>query len=151
MLHTKIPATQTTMKAIALDHFGGLETLKLQMLPVPEVDPDEVLIHVEWAGVGQWDPSSARAASSGNSTLSRSSPMCLAPMVRAPLWPWAIASRGSARRPRLRFRLPESQGRFLRRVRRSQGRRRLAHPRQSGEPAGGRDAGGRDDRASRLG
>ena len=49
-------ATQNTMKAIALDRFGGLETMKLQMLPVPEVDPDEVLIHVEWAGVGQWDP-----------------------------------------------------------------------------------------------
>ncbi len=49
-------ATQNTMKAIALDRFGGLETRKLQMLPVPEVGPDEVLIHVEWAGVGQWDP-----------------------------------------------------------------------------------------------
>ena len=48
-------ATQRTMKAIALDHFGDRETLKLQMLPVPEVGPDEVLIHVEWAGVGKWD------------------------------------------------------------------------------------------------
>ncbi len=49
-------ATQSPMKAIALDRFGGLETMKLQTLPVPEVGPDEVLIHVEWAGVGQWDP-----------------------------------------------------------------------------------------------
>jgi NADPH2:quinone reductase len=49
-------ATQSKMKAIALDRFGGLETMKLQMLPVPEVGPDEVLIHVEWAGVGKWDP-----------------------------------------------------------------------------------------------
>ena len=56
MLHAMIQATQSTMKAIALDRFGGLETMKLQMLPVPEVGPDEVLIHVEWAGVGQWDP-----------------------------------------------------------------------------------------------
>jgi NADPH:quinone reductase len=47
---------QNTMKAVALDRFGGLETMKLQMLPVPEVGPNEVLIHVEWAGVGQWDP-----------------------------------------------------------------------------------------------
>jgi hypothetical protein len=23
---------------------------------VPEVGPNEVLIHVEWAGVGKWDP-----------------------------------------------------------------------------------------------
>ena len=48
--------TQSTMKAIALDRFGGLETMKLQTLPVPEVGPNEVLIHVEWAGVGKWDP-----------------------------------------------------------------------------------------------
>jgi NADPH:quinone reductase-like Zn-dependent oxidoreductase len=51
-----IQATQSTMKAIALDRFGGLETMKLQMVPVPEVGPNEVLIHVEWAGVGKWDP-----------------------------------------------------------------------------------------------
>jgi NADPH:quinone reductase len=48
--------TQSTMKAIALDRFGGLETMKLQTLPVPEIGPNEVLIHVEWAGVGKWDP-----------------------------------------------------------------------------------------------
>ena len=51
-----IQAAQSTMKAIALDRFGGLETMKLQMLPVPEVGSNEVLIHVEWAGVGKWDP-----------------------------------------------------------------------------------------------
>ena len=56
MLHAMNQATQKTMKAIALDRFGGLETMKLQMLPVPEVGPNEVLIHVEWAGVGPWDP-----------------------------------------------------------------------------------------------
>ncbi len=44
------------MKAIALDRFGGLETMKLQTLPVPEVGSNEVLIQVEWAGVGPWDP-----------------------------------------------------------------------------------------------
>ena len=44
------------MKAIALDQFGGVETMKLQMLPVPTVGPNEVLIQTEWAGVGQWDP-----------------------------------------------------------------------------------------------
>jgi NADPH:quinone reductase len=56
MLPAMNQPTQSTMKAIALDRFGGLETLKLQMLPVPEVGPNEVLIHVEWAGVGKWDP-----------------------------------------------------------------------------------------------
>ena len=49
-------AVQDTMQAVAIDRFGGPETIKLQTLPVPEVGPDEVLIHVESAGVGVWDP-----------------------------------------------------------------------------------------------
>jgi NADPH2:quinone reductase len=56
MLNTMNQTTQSKMKAIALDRFGGLETMKLQMLPVPEVGPNDVLIHVEWTGVGKWDP-----------------------------------------------------------------------------------------------
>src|SRR6185437_8752158 len=48
--------TQDTMQAVAIDHFGGTETMKLRKLPVPEVGEDEVLIHVERAGVGVWDP-----------------------------------------------------------------------------------------------
>jgi NADPH:quinone reductase len=48
--------TQNTMKSVAIDHFGGLETMKPRTLPVPEVGPDEVLIRVESAGVGVWDP-----------------------------------------------------------------------------------------------
>lgn len=45
-----------TMKAIAIDRFGGPEELKLRTLPVPEIGPDEVLIHVDTASVGVWDP-----------------------------------------------------------------------------------------------
>ena len=48
--------TPHTMRAAAIDRFGGLETITLQTLPVPEVGPDEVLIRVESAGVGVWDP-----------------------------------------------------------------------------------------------
>ena len=48
--------TPKTMKAVAIDRFGGIETLTLQTLPVPEVGPDEVLIRVESADVGVWDP-----------------------------------------------------------------------------------------------
>jgi NADPH:quinone reductase-like Zn-dependent oxidoreductase len=44
------------MKAVAIDRFGGPETLKLQTLPVPEIGPDEVLIRVESADVAVWDP-----------------------------------------------------------------------------------------------
>ncbi len=47
--------TQTTMQAAAIDRFGGLETIMLQTLPVPDVGPDEVLIRVETAGVAVWD------------------------------------------------------------------------------------------------
>jgi NADPH2:quinone reductase len=51
--------TQTipdTMQAAAIDRFGGIDELKLQTLPVPEVGPDEVLLRVESTGVGAWDP-----------------------------------------------------------------------------------------------
>lgn len=44
------------MEAVALDRFGGPEVLTLHTLPIPEVGPSEVLIRIEWAGVGQWDP-----------------------------------------------------------------------------------------------
>lgn len=47
--------TQNTMRAAAIDRFGGVETITLQTLPVPEVGPDEVLIRVEAAGVAVWD------------------------------------------------------------------------------------------------
>jgi NADPH:quinone reductase len=44
------------MRVIALDRFGGVETLVMRTLPVPTIGQDEVLIRVEVAGVGEWDP-----------------------------------------------------------------------------------------------
>ncbi len=44
------------MKAVALDSFGGLEALKVQTLPQPQIGKDEILIRVQAAGVGVWDP-----------------------------------------------------------------------------------------------
>ena len=55
MTQTK-KAKEQTMRAVALDRFGGPETLKVQTVPIPEADVDEILIHVEAAGVGAWDP-----------------------------------------------------------------------------------------------
>jgi NADPH:quinone reductase-like Zn-dependent oxidoreductase len=49
---TKIPKT---MRAVAIDHFGGPEVLSLHSLPVPVPEPDEVLIRLHTAGVGGWD------------------------------------------------------------------------------------------------
>ena len=47
-------ATHGTMHAAAIDEFGG--PITPHTLPVPDVGPDEVLIRVESAGVGVWDP-----------------------------------------------------------------------------------------------
>ena len=46
----------STMRAAAIDRFGGPEMLVMHILPVPEVEPDEVLIRIESAGVAEWDP-----------------------------------------------------------------------------------------------
>jgi NADPH2:quinone reductase len=45
-----------TMKTVAIDRFGGLNEMKIRELPVPELDADEILVRVEAAGVGVWDP-----------------------------------------------------------------------------------------------
>jgi NADPH:quinone reductase-like Zn-dependent oxidoreductase len=44
------------MRAAAIDHFGGIDALHVETLDMPEVGPDDVLIHVETAGVAEWDP-----------------------------------------------------------------------------------------------
>ena len=44
------------MRAVAIDEFGGIEKIKPRELPVPEVATDEILIRVDTAGVGAWDP-----------------------------------------------------------------------------------------------
>lgn len=45
-----------TMRAMAADRFGDPAELRLQSVPIPEVDPHEVLLRLEVAGVGEWDP-----------------------------------------------------------------------------------------------
>jgi NADPH:quinone reductase-like Zn-dependent oxidoreductase len=44
------------MKAAAIDRYGGPEVLHTEMLPVPRPGPDHVLIRVDSAGIGVWDP-----------------------------------------------------------------------------------------------
>jgi len=44
-----------TMRAAAIDRFGGPEVLTVRTVPVPEPDSGEVLIAVHTAGVGSWD------------------------------------------------------------------------------------------------
>lgn len=45
------------MKAAALDRFGGPENFSVEVVTVPSLDPDEILIRVHTAGVGVWDAS----------------------------------------------------------------------------------------------
>jgi NADPH2:quinone reductase len=49
-------STNGTRKAIAIEQFGGIEKMKLQSLSMPEILSDEILVRVESAGVGVWDP-----------------------------------------------------------------------------------------------
>jgi NADPH:quinone reductase-like Zn-dependent oxidoreductase len=49
-----IPAT---MKAAAIDRFGGPDELHVEVLPVPVPTAEQVLIQLDSAGVGVWDPS----------------------------------------------------------------------------------------------
>jgi NADPH:quinone reductase-like Zn-dependent oxidoreductase len=50
---TSVP---TTMKAEVIDHFGPPDVMHSAFIAVPRLDDDEVLIRVETAGVGVWDP-----------------------------------------------------------------------------------------------
>jgi NADPH:quinone reductase-like Zn-dependent oxidoreductase len=43
------------MRAAAIDRIGGSNVLTLHVMPVPEIDPSEVLIAMHTAGVGGWD------------------------------------------------------------------------------------------------
>lgn len=50
------PSIPKIMKAAVIDRFGGPEVLHVASIPVPEPGENEVLIRVNRAGVGVWDP-----------------------------------------------------------------------------------------------
>jgi NADPH:quinone reductase-like Zn-dependent oxidoreductase len=52
-MQASIPAQ---MKAAALDRYGGPEVLHAETLPVPRPGPTQVLVRLDSAGIGQWDP-----------------------------------------------------------------------------------------------
>jgi len=49
------PPVPQNMRAAALDRVGGPEVLSLHVLPLPTLEPGEVLIAVHTAGVASWD------------------------------------------------------------------------------------------------
>jgi NADPH:quinone reductase-like Zn-dependent oxidoreductase len=50
---TSVP---TQMKAAAIDRFGGPEVLHTATLQVPKPAPEQVLVRLDVAGIGVWDP-----------------------------------------------------------------------------------------------
>jgi NADPH:quinone reductase-like Zn-dependent oxidoreductase len=50
------PSIPDKMKAAAIDRFGGPEVIHTRSLPVPTPGPREVLIRLDTAGIGVWDP-----------------------------------------------------------------------------------------------
>ena len=50
-----MPGVPKTMRAAAIDRFGGPEELKIHILPVPEIGPKELHIAVHTAGAASWD------------------------------------------------------------------------------------------------
>ena len=76
-------AKAQTMRAVALDEFGGPEALKIQNLPIPQIEAQEVLIRVEAAGVGRGIRLSVKADLSKYWGSNRHFHTCLALMERA--------------------------------------------------------------------
>jgi NADPH:quinone reductase-like Zn-dependent oxidoreductase len=44
------------MKAAVIDRFGGPEELHVAKIPIPKIGPKDILVKVNTAGVGVWDP-----------------------------------------------------------------------------------------------
>src|SRR3954463_10358206 len=56
MESTMKPSIPDKMKAAAIDRFGGPEVIHTESLPVPKPRANEVLIRLDAAGIGVWDP-----------------------------------------------------------------------------------------------
>ena len=89
-----------TMKAVAIDRFGGIETLKTRELPIPDVGADEVGVRVEAAGVGVWDPFEREGGFAKEFNVKPVSRSCLGRMAPGPSTPWettyGISKKGTA-------------------------------------------------------
>src|SRR5262245_27687114 len=53
---TMNPSIPDKMKAAAIDRFGGPEVIHTRSLPVPRPGANDVLIQLDAAGIGVWDP-----------------------------------------------------------------------------------------------
>ncbi len=72
------------MRAVVVDRFGGPEVLLVRNVPVPDPEPDQILIKVESAGIGVWDVAEREGR--------------LAKMFGIqPKFPWVLGSEGAGR------------------------------------------------------
>lgn len=70
------------MRAVAIDGFGGPEVLSVRSFPVPQVEPNQVLIRVESAGIGIWDLAGLRGMIAQRDGVK-------------PIFPWVLGSEGA--------------------------------------------------------
>jgi NADPH:quinone reductase len=54
--HRRVRPLPATMRAAAIDHVGPASELKIHELPLPKLGAGEVMIAVDTAGVGSWEP-----------------------------------------------------------------------------------------------
>ncbi len=51
-----MPSLPTQMRGTVIDSFGGIDKMQVRDIPVPAPDAGELLIKLEYAGIGVWDP-----------------------------------------------------------------------------------------------
>src|ERR1700722_772422 len=72
------------MRAVAINRFGAPETLSVRTVPLPEPEPNQILMRVESAGVGVWDIAECQGF--------------IAQMLGIePKFPWILGSEGAGR------------------------------------------------------
>jgi len=57
------------MRAVVIERFGGPEVLHVAKVPIPDVQEDQVLVKVNTAGIGEWDPWLAEGGMGGTLPL----------------------------------------------------------------------------------
>src|SRR2546429_2973961 len=72
------------MRAVAIDQFGSPDNLSVRTVPMPELEPNEILIRVESAGVGIWDVAECQGWTAKQLGLK-------------PEFPWVLGSEGAGK------------------------------------------------------
>jgi len=72
------------MRAVSIDRFGDPEVLSVRTVPLPELEPNQILIRVESAGIGIWDLAELRGMMAQRSGIK-------------PIFPWILGSEGAGK------------------------------------------------------